>query len=437
MRHVPFSYVYPSPARAWYLVILLTTAYVFSFVDKYLPALLIEPIKHDLGASDTQMGLLLGPAFAVLYATLGLPLGWLADRTRRTTLVAAGVALWSLATAVSGLARNFSHLIFARVGVGVGDAALAPCALSLISSSFPPAKRGRPVALYIAAQSFGAGLAMLGGAVVLVWAGTRTSISLPVVGSVAPWQLAFLVMGLPGLLIALLLYIAREPQREPSATGDVSIGTTLRWLRERWRTFGSLAAVVCVMTIVAYSQNWYAALFQRQWGWDITRYATWSGLALIIVGPLVVNTTGWWCDRLLGRGRPDGPLSMVIGGTVLLLPPGILAPLMPTGELAFGIWLINLCGLSMVSAAAPVALLAITPGEMRGQMSALFYMVIMLAGLVIGPLAVGLFNDQLFAGEHLNLACALVPVVVGVPGLALLGYARQHYARETATDSPA
>jgi len=411
-------------------VILLTIAYVFSFVDKYLPALLIEPIKQDLGASDTQMGLLLGPAFAVLYATLGLPMGWLADRTRRTALVAAGVALWSAATAISGLARSFSHLILARVGVGVGDATLAPCALSLISNSFPANRRGRPVALYIAAQSFGAGLAMLGGAIVLAWAGNRTSITLPLVGGVAPWQLTFLAMGLPGLLVALLLYLAREPVREPSATGAVSIGATLNWLRVRWQTFASLTAIVCVMTIVAYSQNWYAALFQRQWSWEITRYATWSGLALIVVGPLVVNATGWWCDRLLERGRADGPLTVVVTGTVLLLPPGILAPLMPTGELAFGIWLVNLCGLSIVSAAAPVAMLAITPGEMRGQMSALFYMVIMLVGLVVGPLAVGLFNDQLFAGDRLDLACALVPVIVGVPGIALLGYTRRHYARE-------
>lgn len=421
---------YPSPARAWYLVILLTIAYIFSFIDKYLPALLIEPIKQDLGASDTQMGLLLGPAFAVLYATLGLPLGWMADRTRRNTLVAAGVALWSLATAASGLARTFAHLLLARIGVGVGDAALAPSALSLISDSFAPAKRGRPVALYIAAQSFGAGLAMLGGGAVLGWASTRDVIELPLLGVVAPWQFTFIIVGLPGILVALLLLVAREPAREPSATGGVSMLTTLVWLRHRWRTFGSLTAVVCVMTIVAYSQNWYAALFQRQWGWDITRYATWSGLALITIGPLVVNITGWCCDWLQGRGRPDGPLTVVIAGTLLLLPPGFLAPLMPTGELAFGVWLINLCGLSIVSAAAPVTLLAVTPGEMRGQVSALFYMAIMLGGLVVGPLAVGLFNDQLFAGERLNLACALVPVVVGLPGLALLRPMRRHYSLE-------
>ena len=424
------SHRYPSPFRAWYLVVLLTIAYVFSFVDKYLPALLIEPIKQALGASDTQMGLLLGPAFAVLYATLGLPLGWLADRFRRNTLVAVGVALWSLATASSGLAKNFSHLLLARVGVGVGDAALAPGALSLISDSFPPEKRGRPVALYIAAQSFGAGLAMLGGGAVLAWAATQAVIELPLIGVVAPWQFTFLAVGLPGVLVALLLFVAREPAREASVGTGVSMATTLAWLRARWRTFGSLTALVSVMTIVAYSQNWYAALFQREWGWDISRYAAWSGLALIIVGPLVVTVTGWWCDRQLGRGRADGPLSVVIAGTVLLLPPGILAPLMPTGELAFGVWLLNLCGLSMVSAAAPVALLAITPGEMRGQVSALFYMVIMLSGLVVGPLAVGVLNDQLFTGQRLDLACALVPVIVGVPGLALLGSARRHYAAE-------
>jgi MFS family permease len=422
MRHVPFA-----PARAWYLVILLTVAYVFSFIDKYIPALLVEPLKQDLGASDTQMGLLLGPAFAVLYATLGLPLGWLADRSRRTALAAAGVALWSLATAASGLARSFGQLLLARVGVGIGDAALAPCALSLISDSFPPEKRGRPVALYVAAQSFGAGVAMLGGGAVLAWAASQPEIRLPFAGVVAPWQFTFIAVGLPGLLIALLLSAAGEPARDPGAAAGVSMAHTLRFLRQRWRPFASLTAVVCVMTVIAYSQNWYAALYQRNFGWDITRYATWSGIALIIQGPLVVNLAGWWCDRLAARGRDDGPLFITVLGTLVLVPTGIAAPLMPTGELAFLVWLANLAGLSMVSAAAPVALLAITPGEMRGQVSALFYMIIMLTGLVVGPLAVGLFNDQFFAGARLAAACALVPACVGLPGLLLLPAARRHY----------
>ncbi len=421
------AHQYPSPARAWYLVGLLTVASIFSFVDKYIPALLVEPLKQDLRISDTEVGLLLGPAFAVLYATLGLPLGWLADRRRRTTLVAAGVALWSLATAASGLARNFGHLLLARVGVGIGDAALAPCALSLISDSFPADRRGRPVALYITAQSVGAGIAMLGGAAVLAWAASQPEISLPVLGTLAPWQFTFLAVGLPGLLVALLLAAAREPARDPGTAAGVSMGHTLRYLRVHWRTYASLTAVVCVMTITAYSQNFYAALFQRDFGWDVSRYATWSGLALVIQGPLVVNLTGAWCDRLAARGRRDGPFSITTLGTLLLVPTGIAAPLMSSGELAFLVWLCNLVGLSMVSAAAPVALLAVTPGEMRGQVSALFYMVIMLAGLVIGPLAVGVLNDQWFAGARLAAACSLVPLLVGVPGVLLMPYARRQF----------
>ncbi len=426
------AHVWPRPLRAWYLVTLLTIAYIFSFVDKYIPALLVEPLKRDLDLSDTEMGLLLGPAFAVLYATLGLPMGWLADRFRRTTLVAMGVALWSLATAASGLAGSFGRLLLARVGVGIGDAALAPCAMSMISDSFPPARRGRPIALYVAAQSFGAGLAALGGAAVLGWANAQSEISLPVFGIVAPWQFTFIAVGTPGLIVAALLLIMREPARETSALNSTTMSQTLRWLGARWPVYASLTAVVSVMTIVAYSQNWYAALWQRQWGWDITRFATWYGLALIILGPVTVNLTGWLSDRLCARGRTDGPVLIVMTGTLLLVPTGILTPLMPSGELAFLVWLCNLIGLSAVSAAAPVALLNITPGEMRGQVSALFYMIIMLTGLVVGPLAVGFFNDALFAGDNIALACALVPLIIGVPGLALLRCTRREYRKTLA-----
>ena len=125
---------YPSPAYAWYMVILLTIAYVFSFVDRYVLGLLIEPIKADLELTDTQIGLLLGPAFAIFYATMGLPLGWLADRKRRTWIVGFGVALWSAATAASGLAKNFTHMFLARMSIGVGEATLSPCTCLLYTS---------------------------------------------------------------------------------------------------------------------------------------------------------------------------------------------------------------------------------------------------------------------------------------------------------------
>jgi MFS family permease len=413
------------------MTVLLTVAYIFSFVDLYILALLVEPIKKSLSLSDTAIGLLLGPAFATLYAGLGLPLGLLADRGRRTWILGAGVALWSLATAACGLARSFGQLALARVGVGVGDAALAPCALSLISDSFPPERRGRPVAFYVGAQSAGAGIAALAGGSVMAWAQSRPSVSLPLLGDVAPWQFAFIAVGLPGLLIAMAVLLLREPARQELG-GSAGIGATLAYLRRRWRAFATFFFVVCVMTIIAYSQNWFAAMFQRTWGWDITRFALWSGVALLVVGPLTVNAAGWACDRMVARGRADGPLAVVIAGTWLLVPASVAIPLMPSGDAAFGTWLLSMVGMSTVSAAAPIALLDVTPGEMRGQMTALFYMVIMLVGLVVGPLAVGLLTDNVFGADGIRYACMLVPLVFGLAGLALLGPLRREYGAEAA-----
>ena len=414
------------------MVILLTVAYVFSFVDRYILGLLVEPIKADLALTDTQIGLLLGPAFAVLYATAGLPLGWLADRARRTTIVGIGVALWSLATAASALARSFGQLFAARIGVGVGEATLAPCALSMISDSFPPEQRGRPVAFYTAAQSLGAGLAALGGAAVLAWANSVEQITLPAIGDLTAWQFTFLVVGLPGLIIALLLLLMREPPRLERTGGSTgaSMPETLRYLGRRWPTCLSFIAVPLVMTTVAYSQNWYAALYMRTFDWSIERFALWSGLALVIIGPITVNVAGWASDRLFARGLRDGPVRVMLAGSALLVITGIVSPLMPSGELAFFIWLFNLMGMSIVSASAPIAMLNIAPGPMRGQFSALFYMVTSLSGMLIGPVAVGLLTDNVFGEAGIHYAAALVPALVGLPVVAMTGFTRKRYAQE-------
>ena len=161
---------YPGARYAWYMVILLTVAYVCSFIDRFMLGLLVEPIKADLGFSDTQLGLLLGPAFAIFYATMGLPLGWMADRYRRGWIVAAGIAVWSAATVASGLVKNFFQMFMARMSVGIGEATLSPCAISMISDSFPRERRAKPIAFYSMAVSIGAAIASLFSATVLVWA---------------------------------------------------------------------------------------------------------------------------------------------------------------------------------------------------------------------------------------------------------------------------
>ncbi|MEZ5566455.1 MAG: MFS transporter [Gammaproteobacteria bacterium] len=434
-RQTPFK-----PAYAWYTVILLTLAYILSFVDRYMLGLLVEPIKADLHLSDTQIGLLLGPAFAIFYTTMGLPLGWLADRARRTWIVSAGILLWSLATAACGLARSFGQLFLARVGVGIGEATLSPCALSMIADSFPEERRCKPVAFYSAALSVGGGLASLAGASVLAWSSAGHEVSLPAFGVLTTWQLAFLIVAVAGVPLSLLMATLREPVRQSGLQLDgnqaAGLGIALRYVRSRWRAFAGFTAMVCVMTIVAYSQGWMPAMFQRTWGWPAEKYALWNGIVLLTFGPITVNAAGWLSDWLYRRGYRDAPLLIITAGLVILIPTGAIAPLMATGAAAFAVLVVNTIGIALVSAAGPTTLLNITPGEIRGQVIAMYYIAISLAGLLLGPTTIGVLTDQVFGTGGLRYAAALVPVLFGVPVLLTVFGTRRHYLAELNRLSP-
>ena len=425
---------YPKPRHAWYMVVVLTIAYILSFVDRYILGLLTEPIKADLGLSDSQMGLLLGFSFALFYATMGLPLGYLADRKRRTFIVAAGVAVWSIATAASGMARSFWHLFIARMTVGAGEATLSPCAMSMISDSFPREKRGRPIAFYAAALSLGAGIASLVSAGVLTWAKSVPEVAFPIVGAVKPWQFTFLVVGLPGVLLAIVFLFMREPKRHhtPGGHSKAQFSYMLKHVGQRWRIYGSYIMFVCMMTIVAYSQGWFAPMFQRTWGWEPQTYALVNGIVLLAVGPVTVNVAGWLNDKLYSQGKKDAPLLIVIIGACLIIPTGFIAPLMPTPEAAMAVIVFNTIGIAATSATSVTALLNITPAEIRGQTVALYYMTISMTGLILGPQTIGLLSDHVFGNENLNYAAAAVPVIFGVPVLFFIKYARRVYLEELA-----
>ena len=427
---------YPKAAYAWYMVILLTLAYICSFIDRYILGLLVEPIKADLGLSDTQLGLLLGPAFAIFYATMGLPLGWLADRKRRSWIVAAGVAVWSAATIASGMARNFFQMFLARMTVGIGEAALGPCAISMISDSFPKERRAKPIAFYSMSLSIGAAIASLFSASVLVWAQSVDQLVLPLLGEVAAWQFTFVVVGLPGLGLALLFLALREPPRQElgatAEVGNANLLDTLKYVLTRWQVFGSFLTIFCLMTIIAYSQGWGAALFMRTWGWEASRYALVNGLILLAVGPLTVNISGWWCDRWYNRGARDAALRIAIIGAFIMVVTGIVAPLMPNGNLAMAMFGLNSIGLAMTTATGLTALLNMTPGEIRAQTVAFYYMVISLAGLLLGPTTVGVLTDQFFGEAGLKYSMALLPLIYGVPALLLTPVTRRLYNRACA-----
>lgn len=206
---------YRATGYSYYVLFVLFTVYVLNFADRNILSILGEDIKRDLGISDSQLGFLYGTAFAVFYSLFGIPLGRLADMWFRGRLIALGLALWSTMTALSGVAGSFAQLALARVGVGVGEASASPAAFSMLSDYFPRAQRGMALAVYSSGIYVGAGLSLaVGGEVVEWWRTTYTPATAPF--GLRGWQVAFFVVGLPGLLLALICAFIKEPVRGQS-----------------------------------------------------------------------------------------------------------------------------------------------------------------------------------------------------------------------------
>ncbi|MEO8224294.1 MAG: MFS transporter [Gammaproteobacteria bacterium] len=429
---------YPNPRYGWYVVGILTFAYLLSFLDRQILALLVQPIRRDLNISDFQVSLLGNLAFGIFYTLLGLPLGRAADRFSRRGIIAAGVATWCLMTASCGLARNFVQLFLARVGVGVGEAALNPAALSMISDYFPRRTRGRALTFYNMGISLGVGVALIFGGQVIAWVAGAPPVELPGIGVLRSWQTVFILVGMPGILVALLMFTVREPvrrdrlqvrQADGTLTEELSVAATVAYLWQRRRTYLTHFIGMTVVTILGYSYFfWTPTLFLRTWGWTIPEISLAYGLVTIIGGPLGILLGGWIADYLFRRGYKDALMRTCLGGALTLLVPGsVLTPLMPGPELAVAMLVPVSIGGAMVTATGAAALQMITPNQMRAQTTAVYYFVINIFGL-LGPTAVASVTDFGFGDDNsLRWSLAIVSALSSVIGLVLLTAHLPHY----------
>ncbi|MBK6597865.1 MAG: MFS transporter [Proteobacteria bacterium] len=427
---------YPPRAYAWFVVVLLTIAYAISLLDRWIISLLLEPIKAHFGVSDTQMGLLMGPVFAALYVGLGLPLGWLADRYDRRRLIAVAMACWCLMTVCCGLARSFGQLTLARLGVGVGEAGLAPAANSLIADYFPRAEQSRAISFFNMGVATGLGIAYLIGGYIISWMQARPVMDLPLVGELATWQLVFVVAGLPGLIVAAVIAFVREPVRRDrlvSTDAKVTMGDAVRYVWIRRRAFLPLMVGMGTSPLIGYAWNWLPAMFTRTWGWSVTDLAGVYGWILVVFGPLGALSGGWIATALYKRGRKDAPYIATIIALVSMVVLSTLLPLMPSATLAAVLLVPATWAGAMSTAAGVASAVFLATGEVRAQVAAIYMVIISSIGLLLGPSLVGLLNDLWFTDPAgIRYSLSLTALVAGGLLTAYLISGRRHYAQAVA-----
>lgn len=414
---------YPKPIRAWLTVFLLTIAYIFSYIDRSVLGLLIEPIKADFNFTDTQMGLLSGTAFVIFYATMGIPIAWLADRSNRRNIVAIGVVIWSVATAACGIVRSFGGFFVARMMVGAGEAALSPCTMSMITDMFPKNMRGRAIALYSSALSIGIGFGSLLVAFLLNFTEDFDFSSLASYGIEKPWHLIFVIMGISGLFLALLLLLIREPSRNQAPDlSPSSITDCMRHILKHKNVYLGIFSMGGIMTICAYYTTiWNAPFFSRMFGWPPAEYMKYTGFSILAIGPVSIICAGFLIDSFTKRGKADAALHVMRLGIIILLPLCIIYPMMPTHLSSFILYQMTIFGFTMTTAAGPATLMAIAPANMRAQIMAFYYMFISMTGLLIGPSSVPFITDFILGDEmRINESMSYVPLFLCIPAFLLL-----------------
>jgi MFS family permease len=388
----------------WYVVSVLMLAYISSFIDRQVLALLVEPIKRDFGVSDTQVGLLIGFSFAIFYTFLGLPIGWLADRYSRKTIIVVGITVWSFMTALCGLANTYWILFFLRMGVGVGEAALSPAAYSIITDYFPKNKLGTALGIYNMGVYLGSGLSILLVALIIKLVSVGGLWDLPIVGLVRPWQTVFFMVGLPGfLIVALIATTVKEPKRIGTGQVVADMAQIRQYFKENRTTILSLNIGIALMAMSTYgATSWTTSSLVRLYGMTPSQAGVLFGGLVTVFSTIGVVSGGRYADYLSSRGVADAKMRVPFQGMTMatFIALVMLALLSFYGKPPIELMVVLIALFCMTSSlpygAATAALQEIIPANMRGTFSAFYLFVINLIGLGCGPLLVGLINDKVF-----------------------------------------
>lgn len=394
-----------NPLYSRYVLLVLTATYTCSYLDRYVLSVLVEPIKADLGITDTQLGLLGGFAFALLYTLAGIPIARWADRGNRRNIVALGLTAWSAMTVACGFVKSFPQLLLARVGVGLGEAGCTPPSLSLIADYFPPSRRAMALSIYGMGIPIGVMLGFLAGG----W-----------ISHYFDWRTAFIVVGLPGLLLALLVrFTVAEPERSGLDganvdNGEYSLKQAIGFLVAN-RPLLLLQLGGAFYALAGYGLSfWVAPFFSRVHQLSLQEMATW-----LAFGAFFGGVGGAWCSGRLADYLGRRGLFWYIMTPVFALCVGVPVTLLMLNASAPGAALALFVGqqfaFSCYSGPMYAAMQFMVPAKMRALIVAIHLFILNLIGLGLGPLVIGVMNDAFITahGEADSIRFSLMIVAGG------------------------
>ena len=415
---------YPEKKHSYSAVAILTLAQVFAFIDRQIPSMLVEPIKQDFNLTDSQIALLGGAAFSIFYAIMALPIGYAVDRYTRTKVLGTGIFLWSLMTALAGLANSFGKLFGARIGVAVGEAVMAPISVSLVSDSFPENKQGKPMGIITAGVYIGIGITLLGGGFLIDYLTSIGGITLPLIGYLKPWQATFMIVGIPGLVLAIAAFYLKEPRRieeQVDSNHLVDKKNVFLHLKEHRKTLIPMFGGLIFMALIFYSFSfWAPTMMIRTFDISLTEVGFILGMITIISSITGTIIAGSAVDYLRNRNYSDAPVRAAMIAVILALPPIILLSFVQT---ELGAWICIAMYLLFISSFAPLGLLAISgvsTGSVKGQTAAIHAFLMMAFGLSLGPQLTAFFTDFVFVDPNLLINSVSLTGLIVLPISALL-----------------
>ncbi|MFZ1992363.1 MAG: MFS transporter [Alphaproteobacteria bacterium] len=433
---------WPKPRVAWYSVFILIISATFAMLDNNIVTYLTSYIKHDLKLTDIDLGWLLGGSFGLFYTLVGVPLAYFIDRRPRKWILTAGITTWSIGTVLCGGAQNFIQLFIARFLVGAGEAVNGPTSYSILSDLFPRARLPRAIATMQLGSILGPALALFISAFLIKAFADLPNMAVPW-GIIRGWQLIFVMVGAPGVLVGLLMiFTLQEPKRRvlpqqlaqgmPEKSGLFSdYAIAFKYLFKNWSVYGPLFLGLAVSSLQAGNLQWMPLFYLRTFGWKPADVALLnSGVSLFGV-TLFLYIAVLMMNHYEKTGKHTGPYRVLIISRIIALPVSLIAPLVDNAWLSWALFSFSAVTVGMAGPSQNVAMQSITPSQLRGKLTALYLLIFSVVGVSIGPMVTALITDLVLRDEsQIKWAIFLSTAVFAPISLIIFLFGVKPYAKE-------